>query len=110
MQVGLAVEAIARSCPRLRVLLFPIAAVQTAAALALAECCPLLEEVGVGGEEVGDEEITALARGCRALWKLVISARGLRAIRYYCGNLKEIELSSAMISEEEFVSDFFPQV
>jgi hypothetical protein len=48
MQVGLAVGAIARSCPRLRVLLFPIAALQAAAAvLALAECCPLLEEVGV---------------------------------------------------------------
>jgi hypothetical protein len=25
----------------------------------------------------------------------------------HCGNFKEIELSSAMISEEEFMSDFF---
>jgi hypothetical protein len=79
---------------------------------ALAVCCPLLEEVGVGGEEIGDEEITALARGCPALWRLVIprtsvTTTGLRAIRYYCGNLKEIELSSAMISDEGFVSDFF---
>jgi hypothetical protein len=49
MQVGLAVEAVARSCPRLRVLLFQIAAVQAAAVRrwqSVARCWKKLEWEG----------------------------------------------------------------
>jgi hypothetical protein len=49
--IGPAIEAIARSCPRLRTLVVTGVEVATEAVLALAECCPLLEELGICGCE-----------------------------------------------------------
>jgi hypothetical protein len=85
--------------------------VPSAAVLALAECCPLLEEVGVRGVEIGDEEITALVRGCPVLRRLQITGtsvtlEGLRVIREHCKTLKEIELDSDMFPGEDYA--FFP--
>jgi hypothetical protein len=63
---GLALEAIARGCPRLRRFSHD-SSVPAQAVLALAECCPLLEDVNISGSaDVGDAEVMALVRGCPA--------------------------------------------
>jgi hypothetical protein len=114
MAAGFAMEAIARGCPRLRVLDANQTFLPAAAVLALAECCPLLTHVSVVCcEEIGDGEITALVRGCPALWKLDIpgtsvTQQGLWEIREHCKNLKYIGLEEHMLPEGCHESDFFP--
>jgi hypothetical protein len=99
---GPAIEAIARSCPRLRTLVVAEVEVATQAVLAVAECCPLLEELGLCGcEAIGDEDITAVVRGCPALRWLdiagtAVTALDLRAVRDHCKELQHIVLQKEM--------------
>jgi hypothetical protein len=85
------------------------------AVLALAECCPLLEDVNVSGSaDVGDEEITALVRGCPALRKLNIwhtstTERGLCAIREYCAPLRVIIMNACIDVGDVEGGTFFPR-
>jgi hypothetical protein len=107
------VEAIARSCPRLRCILLELAKVPALAVLALAQCCPLLEELTVCDRDIGDKEIIALARGCPALTRLdirgtLVRGRGLTAIRNHSRKLVEIWLEEHMFPGDEFDSKFFP--
>jgi hypothetical protein len=105
-----AIEAIARGCPRLRCLLLAYAHVPREAVLALAECCPLLEDVDLdGSEQIGDQEITALVRGCPALRKLNIgytsvTIKGVRAIRDNCKNLQLITLDAERLPKNVFAA------
>jgi hypothetical protein len=100
--VGRAIEATARGCPLLRILDVTDVEVPTAAVLALAERCPLLEELGLCRcANVGDDEIAALVHGCPALRKLNIAGTavtedGLCEIRDHCKELQRITLSEGM--------------
>jgi hypothetical protein len=100
--VGPAIEDIARGCPKLRVLIVTGVEVTAEAVQALAECCPRLEELGLCRcEEIGDEEITTLVRGCSNLRRLSITRTavtelGLYAIREHCTQLTRIALQEEM--------------
>jgi hypothetical protein len=110
--VGPGIEPIARHCPRLRALYAE--RMPAEAVLALAECCPLLEDVSLGFcKSVNDEAITALARGCPALRSLSIietaaTAKGLAAIREHCAHLSYLAVEESMFPEETFDDAFFP--
>jgi hypothetical protein len=111
---GLALEAIAGGCPRLRRFCHE-SSVPPQAVLALAECCPLLEDVNISGSaDVGDEEITALVHGCPALRKLNIRSTsvtefGLRAIREGSVNLRIIIMNACVGVIEVEDGGFFPR-
>jgi hypothetical protein len=113
--IGSAAEAIARGCPRLRVLSIAGADVPAEAVLALAECCPLLDELEICGcEEVGDETISVLLRGCTALkWLDItgtsITVLGLRTIRDHCKQLKRITLGDGMFPDLVDDGGIFPE-
>jgi hypothetical protein len=112
--VGAAMEAIARGCPSLHVLSANRTFMPAAAVLALAECCPLLASFELACcDAVGDKELTALVRGCKALRILTISGTsatvlGVRAIKEYCTDLRMIELEKHMLPAEDAGGRFFP--
>jgi hypothetical protein len=112
--VGPAIEDIARGCPNLRVLIVTGVEVTAEAVQALAECCPRLEELGLCRcEEIGDEEITTLVRGCLNLTKLSITRTavtelGLCAIREHCTQLTRIALQEEMYPNGVRDDSFFP--
>jgi hypothetical protein len=82
--------------------------------LALAESCPQLDELILDVcVDVGDVEITALARGCPALSMLSIQGtsvteKGLRAIKEHCKSLQLIELDLEMFASGKLEAGFFP--
>jgi hypothetical protein len=115
-EAGPKVESIARSCLRLRAIEVAFDDVYAEAILTLAECCPLLNDVTLEGEAIGDEEVTALARGCPALTRLdttdtSVTIDGLRVIREYCQKLEMVHLSHYMLCSggDKYDSSFFPR-
>jgi hypothetical protein len=108
------IAAAARGSPRLRDLNMGVGDMSTEAALALAEFCPLLQDVMFSRcTAIGDEEITALVRGCPALRNLYVegtsvTAVGLRAIRDNCRSLKHITLNKNVYSGAARNGRLFP--
>jgi hypothetical protein len=108
------IAAAARGSPRLRDLNMGVGDMSTEAALALAEFCPLLQDVMFSRcTAIGDEEITALVRGCPALRNLYVegtsvTAVGLHAIRDHCRSLKHITLNKNVYSGAAHNGRLFP--
>jgi hypothetical protein len=112
--VRFAIAAIARGCPRLRSLQVARMEVPAETVRVLAQHCPLLEDADLyRNEEIGDEEITALVRGCPALTTLdirytAVRERGLYAVIQHCKRLRHIYLEEHMFPGGIFDAQFFP--
>jgi hypothetical protein len=112
--VARAVTGVARSCPHLQWLVADVVNVPSEGVLALAECCPLLEDAYLPfNKEIGDEEITALVRGCAELRRLDIygtsvTELGLRAIREHCKKLYFLGVKASMYPGGLFDENYFP--
>jgi hypothetical protein len=78
----------------------------------LAESCPLLEGVVLTDAQSGDEDITALVRGCPKLKRLSITGMrattlGLLAIRDHCKNLEWLYLDESIYPDGRGEYGFF---
>jgi hypothetical protein len=107
-------EAAVRALPRLRSFSMGPTEQSTLTVRALAECCPLLEEAGLYRcRDIGDEEITALARRCPALRQIdimgtAVRRTGLCAIRDHCSKLEVIVLNEYAYDARVEERGFFP--
>jgi hypothetical protein len=108
--VGYGIAAIARGCPRLRCLIVEQHELTMCTVWTLVECCPLLEELSMRGDgKVGDNDIAAIASGCRQLRRLditgtTVTERGLASLKRYCKQLRHVK-GKEVAGQEEMYAD-----
>jgi hypothetical protein len=106
------VLAIARHCPRLEVCrVFGSKSLTDRAVVLLAEGCPLMRDVTVGGLGIHDVSLVALATNCPSLRKLQVTScmkitvQGVRALAVHCKTLQSVDLPPHLATSE--VSQLF---